>query len=495
MEQESLHDSCTKHQKRNRLQLRRRAIISLDQKKAICRYHNQHPIAKHVEINEALGLDLERSTIVKILQEKQKWLEMDSRGLAGKKAVHRGSRFPKVNRAIALWLEMCHSDYLRHHFMWGQGPKPSAQTTRGVNRTGASSDGPGDGVDESQFPEAREIQAQARRFALMFPDEIMFKASAGWLKSFLQNLSLTQFPAIASTLEATLQDHPPFYRLVRDIFGTRTMTMSAEETMLYRRDESETARLIYYRVMSSHETVERNEDGEDEVQEEYDTDGRESGNVARSDSQDNRVKIMQSIDIDLGKQTMASFSASSMDMQSMSRPMMTLNNSNYYSSVHSVDYSSSCSSHNHNSNNNSSAHNSSTGNNSTGNNANVGNNYTYTDSNPMNNTGIMTSNSVSNADNNNNNNNNSNNNNNNNINSNNNDNNSNMQGHPTTLLVPSRERVFEAMETLRLWIRYDSGAASIAGTEEGLLYQSLSQALRRLAQGEQQEQGKQRLQQ
>ncbi|KAF9377703.1 hypothetical protein CPB97_010005 [Podila verticillata] len=198
-------DVFSKNQRKYRQQLRKRAIISLEQKKAICRYHVAHPKARHFEINDALGIDVERTTILKIVKEKDKWLNLDSRGSAGKKAVRRPAKFSKVNRAVALWLQICHPRYLRHLFTWG--PDTSLHNTE--PSTAAEDEGE---QDSTELPSAKEIQALARSFAAMFPDETAFKASTGWLGSFRQNLSLAQFPAIASTLELISETDPPFYR-------------------------------------------------------------------------------------------------------------------------------------------------------------------------------------------------------------------------------------------------------------------------------------------
>ncbi|KAF9302109.1 hypothetical protein BGZ74_005849 [Mortierella antarctica] len=204
-------DVFSKNQRKYRQQLRKRAIISLEQKKAICSYHLAHPKARHFEINDALGIDVERTTILKILKEKDKWLDLDSRGSAGKKAVRREARFSKVNRAVALWLQICHPSYLRHLFIWGPGT--SIHNT-GLGSSVADEECEGEQDLNKELPSVKDIQAQARNFAAMFPDETAFKASTGWLSSFRQNLSLAQFPAIASTLELISETEPPLYRYI-----------------------------------------------------------------------------------------------------------------------------------------------------------------------------------------------------------------------------------------------------------------------------------------
>lgn len=201
----------SKNQRKYRQQLRKRAVISLEQKKAICSYHLAHPKARHFEINDALGIDVERTTILKILKEKDKWLDLDSRGSAGKKAVRREARFSKVNRAVALWLQICHPSYLRHLFIWGPGT--SIHNT-GLGSSVVDEECEGEQNLNKELPSVKNIQAQARNFAAMFPDETAFKASTGWLSSFRQNLSLAQFPAIASTLELISETEPPLYRYI-----------------------------------------------------------------------------------------------------------------------------------------------------------------------------------------------------------------------------------------------------------------------------------------
>ncbi|KAG0038587.1 hypothetical protein BGZ82_011553 [Podila clonocystis] len=203
-------DVFSKNQRKYRQQLRKRAIISLEQKKAICRYYVTHSKARHVEINDALGIDVERTTILKIVKEKDKWLDLDSRGSAGKKAVRRVARFSKVNRAVALWLQICHPAYLRQLFIWGPG---NLVYSTGLDSFTADEECEGEQLNMG-LPSAKEIQTQARSFAAMFSDETAFKASSGWLSSFRQNLSLAQFPAIASTLELMCETEPPFYRYI-----------------------------------------------------------------------------------------------------------------------------------------------------------------------------------------------------------------------------------------------------------------------------------------
>ncbi|KAF9314115.1 hypothetical protein BG003_004518 [Podila horticola] len=207
----SPQDVFFKNQRKYRQQLRKRAIISLEQKKAICRYHVAHPKARHFMINDALGIDVERTTILKILKEKDKWLDLDSSGSAGKKAVRRAARFSKVNRAVAQWLQICHPGYLRHLFIWG--PATSVHNT-GLGSSTAGRKYEGEQDVNMELPSAKDVQAQAKIFAAMFPDETAFKASTGWLSSFRQNLSLAQFPAIASTLEPISETEPPLYRYI-----------------------------------------------------------------------------------------------------------------------------------------------------------------------------------------------------------------------------------------------------------------------------------------
>ncbi|KAG0085911.1 hypothetical protein BGZ93_005967 [Podila epicladia] len=221
-------DVFSKNQRKYRQQLRKRAIISLEQKKAICSYHLAHPKARHFEINDALGIDVERTTILKILKEKDKWLDLDSRGSAGKKAVRRVARFSKVNRAVALWLQICHPGYLRRLFIWGSG---TSIHNNGLRSSTADEECEDEQDFNMELPSAKDIQAQARIFAAMFPDETAFKASTGWLSSFRLNLSLAQFPAIASTLELISDTEPPLYRYIEQETDPR---LKPEPTMLSR---------------------------------------------------------------------------------------------------------------------------------------------------------------------------------------------------------------------------------------------------------------------
>ncbi|KAG0243933.1 folylpolyglutamate synthase [Actinomortierella wolfii] len=112
-------DITTANQQKYRSKFKKRLAISLTQKQAICRYQIEHPNARFQEINQALGLELERTTILKIVRDKDKWLNIDSSGSTGYKTCFRASRYAMINRATALWLQAEHPDFLRSFFVHG----------------------------------------------------------------------------------------------------------------------------------------------------------------------------------------------------------------------------------------------------------------------------------------------------------------------------------------------------------------------------------------
>ncbi|KAG0264902.1 folylpolyglutamate synthase [Actinomortierella ambigua] len=123
-------DIAEVNQQMYRSKYKKRIAISLTQKQDICRYQTMHPNARFHEINQALGLELERTTILKIVRDKDKWLGIDSSGTAGHKTCFRASRYAMINRATALWLQAEHPDFLRSFFVHGYNVLPMSALAR-----------------------------------------------------------------------------------------------------------------------------------------------------------------------------------------------------------------------------------------------------------------------------------------------------------------------------------------------------------------------------
>jgi Tc5 transposase DNA-binding domain len=89
-----------------------RTAISEDTKKQICEYatkpenknRTQQQIADHFN-QQNQDLHIDRSTISKILGKKAKWLAVVSTATSAKTFRHKEVKFPRVEKAIGLWVE------------------------------------------------------------------------------------------------------------------------------------------------------------------------------------------------------------------------------------------------------------------------------------------------------------------------------------------------------------------------------------------------------
>jgi len=87
----------------------RRSAISQQIKKEICLYSKQNPDKSHTEIADQFNIDysnlsLKRSTISKILKDKEKWENFISTENSTKVFRERSVKFPHLEKAIGLWI-------------------------------------------------------------------------------------------------------------------------------------------------------------------------------------------------------------------------------------------------------------------------------------------------------------------------------------------------------------------------------------------------------
>lgn len=119
-------------------------LTNLDRKR-ICDYHVAHPKAKQEDIASTFGI--ERSTVSKVLRNKEKWMSIQPSSHAAKIAKHRPSKFPDVERMMGMWAR--------------------DESSKNVTLT-----------DNLIREKAKQI---AKDFGLT---EDQFKASSGWLEKF-----------------------------------------------------------------------------------------------------------------------------------------------------------------------------------------------------------------------------------------------------------------------------------------------------------------------
>lgn len=130
--------------RRQRQKHRKQRLFNVD-RKAICEYHRANPTARQEDI--AVRYGVERSTISKILKEKERWLNVPDDGFEKiRVSKQRPSKFPQIEQAMLVWMQTAEQ-----------------ALTDNLLRT-----------------RAREI---AREYDI---DPDVFKASAGWVENFKQ---------------------------------------------------------------------------------------------------------------------------------------------------------------------------------------------------------------------------------------------------------------------------------------------------------------------
>ena len=85
-----------------------RTSISVDMKKEICQYMLANPNIKHGAValyfNEKYdGKNIDRTTITKIWQEREKWLAILSNSQTSHKIRYRSTHFPELDKAMQIW--------------------------------------------------------------------------------------------------------------------------------------------------------------------------------------------------------------------------------------------------------------------------------------------------------------------------------------------------------------------------------------------------------
>jgi hypothetical protein len=81
----------------------KRSALNDTQRIEICQYAVQHPLTRHNDIaaffNSKYNLNIERSTITKILSQQKKWLSSDASLIVK----HRNVKFPLLEKALIYW--------------------------------------------------------------------------------------------------------------------------------------------------------------------------------------------------------------------------------------------------------------------------------------------------------------------------------------------------------------------------------------------------------
>lgn len=176
---------------------RKRTAISLETKKAICLYKRDHPDCSAKKLIAALNLDVDRSTVTKILTDSDRWIKKDTSGETGQLKKERKETFIKVNDALSDWV------------------------------TGA--------LLANNIINGKILQLKALEFAKKFPEESHFKASDGWLESFKKRNNLRHVRLHGEANSAPLSILPEERDRLQQIIGEYDLenVYNADETSLF----------------------------------------------------------------------------------------------------------------------------------------------------------------------------------------------------------------------------------------------------------------------
>ncbi|KAG8683543.1 hypothetical protein FRC09_016018, partial [Ceratobasidium sp. 395] len=137
-------------------------------RKEICTYARDRPKARQEDI--ALKYGVERSTISKILKNKDKWLTVDTHTRKPMAVKHRPSKFPEIETELLKWVKECQEN--------------------------------GTGITDTR------IKARARECAAEIGlPEGKFKASSGWIENFKVRNNLTKRSQDEQEASPTNEEH------------------------------------------------------------------------------------------------------------------------------------------------------------------------------------------------------------------------------------------------------------------------------------------------
>jgi len=168
---------------------KKRVPITALTKQEICIKKRENGKLRDEDLAREYGLD--RSTITKILKQRERWLSIDPTSNHAKQKTQKSPKFPQIESALADWLTMAVSN--------------------------------GEAVSDAQ------LQTKALEFAQMYGIRNEFQASNGWISKFKTrhqprsddsttsnevSLSVSQSQTMPGTSVLSSSEHQPYINLV-----------------------------------------------------------------------------------------------------------------------------------------------------------------------------------------------------------------------------------------------------------------------------------------
>jgi len=176
---------------------KKRHALSAEMKQKICQYYVDHPKIKQKELATLFNLQNARSTLTKVLNNKEKWLQQDFSGNAGEKTRLRQCKYPRTMEAISIWVMAA--------------------------------------LNNNQILSGAIIQQKAIFFSQAFPDELGFKASEGWLTTFKDKHGIRSYIHHGEANSAPLADLPTERANLQELLSqySRDDIYNADESGLF----------------------------------------------------------------------------------------------------------------------------------------------------------------------------------------------------------------------------------------------------------------------
>jgi hypothetical protein len=176
------------------MSINKRKSLTALQKKEICLAKEKFPIPSNAEL--ALAFDIGKTTVTDILNQKERWLEIDPESFDANKKKRRSLLYENIDQAMAIWVERA--------------------------------------IDACLDINGDILKEKAKNFSVLLGIED-FKASEGWLTKFKQRHNIKQYLKQGESGSAPISELPLYREDLKNITAQYQLSdiFNADETGLF----------------------------------------------------------------------------------------------------------------------------------------------------------------------------------------------------------------------------------------------------------------------
>jgi hypothetical protein len=176
------------------MSINKRKSLTALQKKEICLAKEKFPIPSNAEL--ALAFDIGKTTVTDILNQKERWLEIDPESFDANKKKRRSLIYENIDQAMAIWVERA--------------------------------------IDACLDINGDILKEKAKNFSVLLGIED-FKASEGWLTKFKQRHNIKQYLKQGESGSAPISELPLYREDLKNITAQYQLSdiFNADETGLF----------------------------------------------------------------------------------------------------------------------------------------------------------------------------------------------------------------------------------------------------------------------